>query len=138
MLRMTSRTLGATLGVLASLACTAYILVRLHQAGQPAPTQLQLRNATGAALSVDEVALAAQRLPGTPFTLDASAALQVAQPQPLPPGRPVSVSLRAGPAAASCRLDPRPQGVCVVHAVFSGAAELQCAYDCKPSPPPAQ
>ena len=38
MLRMTSRTLGATLGVLASLACTAYILVRLHQAGQPAPT----------------------------------------------------------------------------------------------------
>lgn len=135
---MSSRMIGAGIGLLVSAVCIYFILSRLLEAGVPMPTSVQLRNATAQPVSVDEVALSAQRLPGLPLTLAAAGLPFVSKPLPLPPGRPVSVSVRIGAAGAtaSCTLDARPRGSCVVDAAFDGGAGLQCAYDCKTAAPP--
>jgi hypothetical protein len=137
---MNSRTLGATIGLLVSAGCIVYILTRLADAGQPAPTGLQLLNASGAPVSIDAVELgvvdgSAEPMLRGPFALAASAPPLRSKDLPLPPGRPLAVTLRGGGAVASCRLDPRPQGQCVVNAAYSGGAALQCDYDCKPLAP---
>lgn len=126
---------GAAIGLLVSAAVIGFILLKLHDAGRPAPTAVHLVNVSAAPVSVDAVELGvagegAQAVLRGPFALAASAPPLVSKPLPLPPGRPVAVALR-GDSAASCTLDPRPQGQCVVNAVYGGAGALQCDYDCK-------
>lgn len=135
---LTPRAIGAGLGLLATTVSCVFIIWRLIESAQPAPTTLQLFNVTEQPVQVAAVQLSGQEVGARGLTLSgrtpgggegawSSAAVT------LEPGRLVTVTLSAAGVRgmANCTLEPRPPGLCAVRARFKGTAELYCDYDCR-------
>lgn len=135
---LTPRAIGAGLGLLAAAASCVFIIWRLIESAQPAPTTLQLFNATEQPVQVSAVQLSGQDVGTRGLTLSGKSpggaeGAWSSTAVTLEPGRLVTVTLGAVGlrGMATCTLEPRPPGLCAVRARFKGTAELFCDYDCR-------
>ena len=145
---LTPRNVGAALGIVAAVVTIAFIMFRLAQANAPVPTGLVLQSEATEPISVlglrvdGEEVLPAGWTPSSAASTDASAAAAIAAASVL--NTQATVALRVGrpsqieatlslprAATASCSLDPRPHGRCLIKVRFVSAAELRCVFECK-------
>ena len=107
----------------------------------PSETGLKLLNATeGVALATDV------RVNGKSVSSKAISLPPRTAQQSSPEGHVAGVAIRGGESLAvtftqdgrsvqsACVLAPRPQGVCLVQASYSGIAALTCWFDCEALP----
>ena len=138
---MTPRKLGATLGLLAAATACYFIISRLYEAARPASTSVRLLNTSSAELVVEDLKLADQSLSTSPLRLPGRINAEPSpewesKSIPLSPGLPQELKAITGARgrAASCNLEARPQGVCVIRVTFGSSEAMACEYECKVSP----
>ena len=132
------RTMGAALGIVAAAVTIGFILIRLSDASKGVPTRIILSSASAEPLSVAGLQVEGTDVlrggwtPGSPTPADAtpqaSADLRVGRPAAI---RATLSVPRAG--VATCTLEPRPHGVCLVKARFVSATDLRCSFECQPA-----
>ena len=133
---MSPRTRNALIGLAVGLGCAAFIIVGVYQASAPSPTTVRIVNAGADAVVLRQLAVNDQVVSSAEFAVagvqgNAAPASFTARAVELSAGRPVAVTALLREAEAlSCSLAPRPQGVCVVQAVFVAGAALECSYEC--------
>lgn len=136
---MSPRHRNATLGLMVALSLSLYLIYRVIEASVPAPTTVQLVNASPAELRVDELRLKDQVVLSGPLRLPASGPATAGPPAEarsrsveLAAGLPLVLTVRLQGQATplACELEPRPQGRCLIRARLTEASALQCSYDC--------
>lgn len=136
---LTPRNVGAGLGVLAAVVTVGLIGSRLYDAAAPVSTPWVLSSTSATRISVESLWINNQAvLPAgwTPSDVEGDrtpsnssqgkVALQV--------GRPVDVRASFSvprAATASCSLEPRPHGACLLRIRFYAASDMRCDFDCK-------
>lgn len=117
--------------------------MRLADATQPLPTGVVLSSEAATPISVAGLQVEGQEVLRAGWTPSAMATTDAARSRPqamaaLSVGRPavIHATLSApSPAVASCTLQPRPHGVCVVKARFVSATDLRCDFECQADAP---
>ena len=132
---------NAKLGLLVAAALSLYLVFRLVQATAPTPISIQLLNlgpapVTITALSVSGENVLHERIALQPTSAGASAAEGSSRALSLAIGRPTKIRVQMGTSdpAATCSMEPRPQGRCVIRADLRANADLQCRYECATIP----
>ena len=138
---MTPRNLGAALGLIAAATTCYFIISRVYEAARPATTYVRLINASSTELVVEQLKLGDQSLSTSPLKLPGRVGAGLSpewesKSIQLAPGLPQELKAITGARGrtASCSLEARPQGVCIVRATFESPEAMACQYDCKVAP----
>lgn len=127
---------GASLGLLAAAVSVAWVGYRLVGATAPVPTPVSLTSRTTERVSVESLRVNGIEVLPMGWTAGSGPASPTAQARSLdlPVGRPVDLQARLSApqaGAASCRVEQRPYGTCILQVNFDAAMDMRCEFECQ-------
>jgi hypothetical protein len=119
-----------------------FVGYRLMGATAPVPTPVSLNSRAAETISVQSLRVNEVDVLPMGWTAGGAsapaAATARAQSLDLPVGRPVDLQARLSApqaATASCRIDQRPYGACILQVNFHSATDMRCEFECKGATP---